>query len=145
MYAKPEDQIAVLVFACNRTSAIENHLSQLIRFQVLIVFSNLFAKVCAGILRPSKESFPIIVSQDCDDNETTSMIESYGDNVTLLHQPDQSEFKLADSSQQFLGYYKIARHYRWALNQTFFEFQYKSVIITEGIFYFAVFFRITVF
>jgi alpha-1,3-mannosyl-glycoprotein beta-1,2-N-acetylglucosaminyltransferase len=60
------------------------------------------------------------------------MIESYGNNVTLIHQPDQSEFKLSGNSQQFLGYYKIARHYRWALNQTFFEFQYKSVIITEG-------------
>jgi alpha-1,3-mannosyl-glycoprotein beta-1,2-N-acetylglucosaminyltransferase len=108
------EPIAVLVFACNRSTAIKNHLDQLIK------------------LRPSKDKFPIIVSQDCEHEETTRVIQSYGTQLTLIHQPDQREIVLEKKMQKFLGYYKIARHYRWALNETFFTFQYKSVIVTEG-------------
>lgn len=52
--------------------------------------------------------------------------------VTLIHQPDQTPYNLPKKLQKFLGYYKIARHYRWALNQTFFRYNYNTVIITEG-------------
>lgn len=33
--------------------------------------------------------------------------------------------------KKFKGYFKIARHYGWALNQTFFNFNFDSVIIVE--------------
>lgn len=33
--------------------------------------------------------------------------------------------------KKFKGYFKIARHYGWALNQTFFNFNFESVIIVE--------------
>ena len=29
------------------------------------------------------------------------------------------------------GYFKIARHYGWALNQTFNEFKFRQVIVVE--------------
>ncbi len=74
----------------------------------------------------------MIVSQDCADDATSEVIRSYGDQVTLIRQPDQSEFKLPPKMKKFLGYYKIARHYGWALNQTFFNFNYKYAIVTEG-------------
>ena len=30
------------------------------------------------------------------------------------------------------GYYKIARHYKFALDQMFMKYKFKSIIITEG-------------
>lgn len=48
-----------------------------------------------------------------------------------MRQPDQSEINLTLNDERYLGYYKIARHYKWALNTTFAAgFQY--VIIVEG-------------
>lgn len=58
------------------------------------------------------------------------MILSYGDNVTLIEQPDLSDIAVPPKNKKFKGYYKIARHYGWALNTVFgrgFEF----VIIVE--------------
>lgn len=57
--------IAVLVFSCNRVT-VQRCLDQLLKW------------------RPSKEQFPIIVSQDCSHQATTDVILSYGDQVTLI-------------------------------------------------------------
>lgn len=102
--------IPVLVFACNRVT-INKCLDNLIEF------------------RPSSEQFPIIVSQDCRHKETKNVILSYQDQVELIEQPDQSEIPLPPK-EKFLGYYKIARHYGWALNHTF-QKGYEFVIIVE--------------
>lgn len=48
-----------------------------------------------------------------------------------MRQPDQSGINLTLNDERYLGYYKIARHYKWALNTTFAAgFQY--AIIVEG-------------
>lgn len=102
--------IPVLVFACNRVT-VNNCLDNLIEY------------------RPSAEQFPIIVSQDCGHKETKNVILSYQDQVQLIEQPDQSEIPLSPK-EKFLGYYKIARHYGWALNNTF-QKGYEFVIVVE--------------
>lgn len=56
--------IAILVVSCNRVT-VERCLNQLIK------------------LRPSKEQFPIVVSQDCDHRQTADVIARYGNQ--LLH------------------------------------------------------------
>ncbi|KAE8289157.1 Alpha-1,3-mannosyl-glycoprotein 2-beta-N-acetylglucosaminyltransferase [Larimichthys crocea] len=56
--------------------------------------------------RPSAELHPIIVSQDCGHAETAE-------------------------HKKFQGYYKISRHYRWALNQVFKTLSHTSVVIVE--------------
>ncbi|XP_035226850.1 alpha-1,3-mannosyl-glycoprotein 2-beta-N-acetylglucosaminyltransferase-like [Stegodyphus dumicola] len=104
--------IGVLVFACNRVT-VKRNLDQLLKY------------------RPSPEQFPIVVSQDCAHEPTTRVIQSYGDQLTLIQHPDQSDIPLSGKEKKFKGYYKIARHYGWALNQTFFHFNYKTVIIVE--------------
>ncbi|XP_054706101.1 alpha-1,3-mannosyl-glycoprotein 2-beta-N-acetylglucosaminyltransferase-like [Uloborus diversus] len=104
--------IGVLVFACNRVT-VKRNLDQLLKF------------------RPSAEQFPIVVSQDCGHEPTTRVIQSYGDQLTLIQHPDQSDITLSGKEKKFKGYYKIARHYGWALNETFFRFNFKSVIIVE--------------
>ncbi len=85
-------------------------------------------------LRPSVKQFPIIVSQDCNHQQTSNIIDSYGKNVTHLRQPDQSNYPHITNKKEkrFIGYYKIARHYKWALSQIFDERGYSVAIIVEG-------------
>ncbi len=45
------------------------------------------------------------------------MLESYSPNITLLFQPDQSEPEVPPKEKKFKGYFKISRHYGWALGQ----------------------------
>ncbi|XP_072020014.1 alpha-1,3-mannosyl-glycoprotein 2-beta-N-acetylglucosaminyltransferase-like [Amphiura filiformis] len=105
--------IPVLVIACNRAPAITRSLNTLIEN------------------RPSAEQFPIVVSQDCGDKSTAEAIAKFGDKVTHIKQPDLSSIKLPTNQKKFEGYYKIARHYKWALGQIFNEFKYDAVIIVE--------------
>lgn len=102
--------IAVLVMACNRIS-IRTCLDDLIKY------------------RKNADQFPIIVSQDCNDEATKNVIESYKD-VTLMRQPDQSDIFVLPKDKKFKGYYKISRHYGWALNTTF-KAGFENVIIVE--------------
>lgn len=110
-----QTKIAILVIACNRSLAIKNLLDQLFKY------------------RPKADQFPIYVSHDCDDKETQAVIESYGnDHLTYMRHPDQSSIKIDDAKQKkFIGYYKLARHYKWALNRTFYDFKHEMVIIVE--------------
>lgn len=50
----------------------------------------------------------------------------------MLQQPDQSEIEVPPKEKKFRGYFKIARHYGWALNHVFFQLGYNTVIIVEG-------------
>lgn len=54
--------------------------------------------------------------------------------VIIVHfqQPDQSDIQVPPKEKKFRGYFKIARHYGWALNQTFNFFNFNNVIIIEG-------------
>lgn len=70
--------------------------------------------------------------QDCGDEATREVIMSYKDEVQLIQQPDLSEPEVPPKDKKFKGYYKISRHYNWALNTTF-KYGYDFVIIVEGI------------
>lgn len=106
-----EPVIPILVIACNRVS-IRKCLDNLVQY------------------RPNAEQFPIIVSQDCGDQQTKKTILSYESQVTLIEQPDQSDILTPPREKKFKGYYKIARHYGWALNTTF-QRGYEYVVIVE--------------
>nr|XP_023025074.1 alpha-1,3-mannosyl-glycoprotein 2-beta-N-acetylglucosaminyltransferase-like [Leptinotarsa decemlineata] len=105
-------KIPVLVFACNRVT-VTRCLDNLIQY------------------RPDPDQFPIIVSQDCSHEETRNAIQKYGSQISLIQQPDQSDIQVPPKEKKFKGYFKIARHYGWALNQMFFNFNFSSVIIVE--------------
>lgn len=110
--ASPEVAIPILVIACDRVT-VKRSLDRLIQY------------------RPSQELYPIIVSQDCGHAETARVIGSYGDQVTHISQPDLSDIRVRPEHRKFQGYYKIARHYRWALNQVFNTFSQSTVVIVE--------------
>ncbi|CAN9514163.1 unnamed protein product [Ophioblennius macclurei] len=104
--------IPVLVIACNRVT-VQRCLDKLVQ------------------LRPTAELHPIIVSQDCGHAETADVIRSYGSQVMHLQQPDLSDVQVAPQHRKFQGYYKISRHYRWALNQVFRTLGHSAAIIVE--------------
>lgn len=110
--APPGVVIPILVIACDRVT-VKRSLDRLIQY------------------RPSPEQHPIVVSQDCGHTETARVIGSYGDQVTHIRQPDLSDIRVRPEHRKFQGYYKIARHYRWALNQVFNTFSHSTVVIVE--------------
>lgn len=110
--ASPQTVIPILVIACDRVT-VKRSLDKLIQY------------------RPSVELYPIVVSQDCGHADTARVIGSYGSQVTHISQPDLSNIPVRPDHRKFQGYYKIARHYRWALNQVFNTFGYSTVVIVE--------------
>ncbi|XP_069867417.1 alpha-1,3-mannosyl-glycoprotein 2-beta-N-acetylglucosaminyltransferase [Dipodomys merriami] len=108
----PAAVIPILVIACDR-STVRRCLDKLLHY------------------RPSAERFPIIVSQDCGHEETAQVIASYGGAVTHLRQPDLSHIAVQPDHRKFQGYYKIARHYRWALGQVFHTFRFAAAVVVE--------------
>ncbi|KAK3733608.1 hypothetical protein RRG08_056963 [Elysia crispata] len=109
-----QDVLPVLMIACDRTT-VNRALDKLLEY------------------RPSISKFPIIVSQDCGHAQTAEVIQKYvkSHNITHIKQPDLSNIVLPASKKKWLGYYKIARHYKWALDQIFVTFNYPAVIIVE--------------
>ena len=104
---------AVLVIACNRPT-VKRCLDLLLQY------------------RPSAKQFPVIVSQDCGHKPTADVIRSYGTQVSFIQQPDQSDVKdVPANMRSMMGYYKISRHYKWALGQAFDRLGYDTVLIVE--------------
>lgn len=110
--APTQPVLPVLVIACNRVT-VRRCLDKLLQH------------------RPSAELYPIIVSQDCGHAETAEVISSYGNQVTHLKQPDLSNIAVQPQHKKFQGYYKISRHYHWALNQVFKTLSHSAVVVVE--------------
>ncbi|KAG6447244.1 hypothetical protein O3G_MSEX004817 [Manduca sexta] len=111
----PNPILPVLVIACDRVT-VKRCLDNLVKF------------------RPNKETFPIIVSQDCGHNATYQVIKSFTDadsSISVVRQPDLSEIPLHRSEVKYKGYFKIARHYKFALNYVFKMLGHEAVIIVE--------------
>ena len=50
--------------------------------------------------------------------------------VIYIQQPDLSEPVVPAKEKKFRGYFKIARHYGWALNQTFMEMGFDQAMFS---------------
>ncbi|KAK6021648.1 GNT-I family protein, partial [Ostertagia ostertagi] len=109
------EPIAVLVFACNRAGAVTNLIKRLIA------------------LRPSKEQFPITVSQDCNDKAVQKAVAEFGDEVQYVKHRSAQEARVVvpDNQKRFATYYYIARHYKLALEHVFDILGHGSVILLE--------------
>jgi len=110
-----EDKIGVLVMACNRPS-VQFHVEQLFKYR-----------------KYNENKFPIVVSQDCAHKQTKSAILGLKDQLyDFIEQPDQGDVaEIPRNQAHMMGYYKISRHYKWALDQMFLKHKFESVIITE--------------
>lgn len=103
--------LPILVIACDRTT-VSRSLDALLRYN------------------PDEHVFPIIVSQDCGHLPTSKVIQKYP-SVTHIKQPDLSEIKIPGVKPRAAGYYKISRHYKWALTQVFDVLKHEAVIVVE--------------
>nr|XP_039269152.1 alpha-1,3-mannosyl-glycoprotein 2-beta-N-acetylglucosaminyltransferase-like isoform X1 [Styela clava] len=107
-----EFMIPIMITACNRPS-------------VSRCLDKLFS------VRGSQvDNFPIIVSQDCGDKATADVLNGYGDKITFVkHDPEPVPQGVKSN---LVGYYKIASHYKFAINQAFHHFpSADSIIILE--------------
>ncbi|XP_052786511.1 alpha-1,3-mannosyl-glycoprotein 2-beta-N-acetylglucosaminyltransferase-like isoform X2 [Mya arenaria] len=107
--------LPILMIACDRADAVSRSLDLVLKH------------------RPDRKRFPVIVSQDCGHQQTSDAIQKYVQDHGVVHikQPDLGKVNVPWPQRKFEGYYKISRHYKWALNQIFHTFNHSAVIIVE--------------
>ncbi|XP_028120018.1 alpha-1,3-mannosyl-glycoprotein 2-beta-N-acetylglucosaminyltransferase-like [Camellia sinensis] len=103
---------AVVVMACNRANYLERALKSILKYQSSV---------------PSK--YPLFVSQDGEDPDVKTKALSYNQ-LTYMQHLDHEPVH-TESPKEMIVYYKIARHYKWALDQLFYKHNFSRVIILE--------------
>ncbi|CAN1805207.1 Alpha-1,3-mannosyl-glycoprotein 2-beta-N-acetylglucosaminyltransferase [Linum perenne] len=103
---------AVVIMACNRADYLERTVESVTKYQSSVA-----------------SKFPLFVSQKGRPN-LNSIINL---NCAYLHflQHLDSEPLYMDNPGELIAYYKIARHYKWALDQLFYKHKFNRVIILE--------------
>ncbi|RCN48517.1 GNT-I family protein [Ancylostoma caninum] len=109
------EPIPVVVFACSRAAAVSGIVKKLIS------------------LRPSKDLFPIIVSQDCDNIPVQRAVAEFRDQVVYIKHKSaqQDNVVVPKAHKKYAAYYYIARHYKLALNHVFNVLNHNTVILLE--------------
>ncbi|XP_066916420.1 alpha-1,3-mannosyl-glycoprotein 2-beta-N-acetylglucosaminyltransferase-like [Clytia hemisphaerica] len=106
-------KIALLIISCNRV-------------EVRRCLDKIFEH------KPKDYPIEIIVSQDCGHKATADVIRSYGDRIKFIQQPDLGPVHgVPNNMHRFMGYYKISRHFQFALGKVFEMTDSDSVIIVE--------------
>ncbi|KAK8465576.1 hypothetical protein PHAVU_009G115600 [Phaseolus vulgaris] len=103
---------AVVVITCNRADYLERTINSVLKYQ-----------------RPISSRFPLFVSQDGSDPDVKSKALSYDQLSYMQHldfEPVQTE-----RPGEIIAYYKIASHYKWALDVLFYKHNFSRVIILE--------------
>jgi len=106
-------KIALLVISCNRV-------------EVKRCLDKIFHH------KPKDYPVQVIVSQDCGHQETANVIRSYGTQIKFIQQPDLGPVQGVPANMyRYMGYYKISRHFKFALGKVFETTDSDSVIIVE--------------
>ncbi|CAL9177794.1 unnamed protein product, partial [Musa hybrid cultivar] len=103
---------AVVIMACNRPDYLERTIESVLKYQ-----------------RSIATKFPLFVSQDGTNSDVKSKAMSYNQLTYMQHldfEPIHTE-----RPGELIAYYKIARHYKWALDELFFNHNFSRVIILE--------------
>ncbi|KAJ8629305.1 hypothetical protein MRB53_022628 [Persea americana] len=103
---------AVVVMACNRADYLKRTIESISKYQSAVA-----------------SKFPLFVSQDGPDHTVKSMALSYNQLTYMQHL--DFEPVLTERPGELIAYYKIARHYKWALDQLFYKHNFTRVIILE--------------
>ncbi|GER44882.1 2-N-acetylglucosaminyltransferase [Striga asiatica] len=124
---------AVVVMACNRADYLDKTIKSILKYQ-----------------SPVASRYPLFVSQDGSDPHVKSKALSYdqltymqirfsvslmnyesSDTLVVFNQHLDYEPVHTDRPGELIAYYKIARHYKWALDQLFYKHNFSRVIILE--------------
>lgn len=103
---------AVVIMACNRANYLERTINSVLKYQGSVA-----------------SKYPLFVSQDGSDPQVKSKALSY-DKLTYMQHLDFEPVH-ADNPGELTAYYKIARHYKWALDKLFYRHNFSRVIILE--------------
>jgi alpha-1,3-mannosyl-glycoprotein beta-1,2-N-acetylglucosaminyltransferase len=103
---------AVVVMACNRADYLERTIKSILKYQ-----------------KPVASKYPLFVSQDGPNPAVKSKALSYNE-LTYMQHLDNKPVE-TERPGELIAYYKIARHYKWALNQLFYQHNFSRVIILE--------------
>ncbi|KAA8546182.1 hypothetical protein F0562_020924 [Nyssa sinensis] len=103
---------AIVVMACNRADYLERTIKSILKYQSSVA-----------------SKYPLFVSQDGSDQDVRSKALSY-DQLTYMQHLDYEPVH-TERPGELIAYYKIARHYKWALDQLFYKHNFSRVIILE--------------
>lgn len=103
---------AVVVMACNRADYLERTIESILKYQSAVA-----------------SKYPLFISQDGSHPDVRSKALSY-DQLTYM-QHLNNEAVEPERPGELIAYYKIARHYKWALDQLFYNHNFSRVIILE--------------
>ncbi|CAL5376890.1 unnamed protein product [Camellia sinensis] len=103
---------AVVIMACNRADYLGRTVESILKYQSSVA-----------------SKYPLFVSQDGEDPHVRSKALSYNQLTYMQHldyEPVHTE-----RPGELIAYYKIARHYKWAMDQLFYKHNFSRVIILE--------------
>ncbi|KAF8020853.1 hypothetical protein BT93_G1305 [Corymbia citriodora subsp. variegata] len=103
---------AVVIMACNRADYLERTIKSILKYQNAVA-----------------SKYPLFVSQDGSDPQVREKALSY-DQLTHMQHLDSKPVQ-TERPGELIAYYKIARHYKWALDKLFHEYKFSRVIILE--------------
>ncbi|XP_024518016.1 alpha-1,3-mannosyl-glycoprotein 2-beta-N-acetylglucosaminyltransferase-like [Selaginella moellendorffii] len=103
---------AVVVMACNRADYLDRTVQSILKYH-----NSVSAK------------FPLFISQDGTDQQVRLKARSFPQFTYMQHLDDEPIH--TQSPGEIIAYYKIARHYKWALSQLFDRHSFSRVIILE--------------
>lgn len=103
---------AVVVMACNRADYLQRTLDSILKYHSSVAYK-----------------YPLFVSQDGSDPGVKDKALSYHQ-LTYLQHIDNNPVQ-TERPGELIAYYKIASHYKWALDQLFYKHNFSKVIILE--------------
>ncbi|KAH9694317.1 hypothetical protein WN943_023971 [Citrus x changshan-huyou] len=109
---------AVVIMACNRANYLERTINSVFKYVLTFRYQGSVAS-----------KYPLFVSQDGSNPQVKSKALSY-DKLTYMQHLDFEPVH-ADNPGELTAYYKIARHYKWALDNLFYKHNFSRVIILE--------------
>uniref|UniRef100_A0A0N4ZRH0 Alpha-1,3-mannosyl-glycoprotein 2-beta-N-acetylglucosaminyltransferase n=1 Tax=Parastrongyloides trichosuri TaxID=131310 RepID=A0A0N4ZRH0_PARTI len=108
--------IPIVVLVCNRVDALKHLITKLLK------------------LRPDLTTFPIYISQDCDNEVIWTFIRNhFMNNVTYIKHksPLKKKIQVPLNFVKYKNYYYISRHYKLILSHMFDYLNYKTVVLLE--------------
>ncbi|KAF0934520.1 hypothetical protein E2562_025616 [Oryza meyeriana var. granulata] len=103
---------AVVVMACNRPDYLQRTVESILKYQTSVA-----------------SKFPIFISQDGINGEVKKKALSYN-KITYMQHVDLEPVR-TERPGELIAYYKIAKHYKWALDELFIKHNFARVIILE--------------
>ncbi|KAK9944399.1 hypothetical protein M0R45_009969 [Rubus argutus] len=103
---------AVVIMACNRADYLERTINSVLKYQSSVA-----------------SKFPLFVSQDGSHLGVKDKALSY-DQLEYMQHLDYKPVE-PERPGELIAYYKIARHYKWALDGLFYKHNFNRVIILE--------------